>query len=80
MITRLSDVACWEETIAALQSAEPHDVGLGFWAGIAATRQTRLLYPWFPDELAALPTGMSQVGVELRSSSSAGCLWRFLTS
>ena len=28
----------------------------GSWAGIAATRQTRLLYPWIPDELAALPT------------------------
>jgi len=48
----------------------------GSWAG--ATRQTRLLYPWIPDELAALPTGMSHVGVDLRSSSSAGCLWRFL--
>jgi len=57
--------------------AYTHHVGIGSWAGIAAMRQTRLLYPWIPDELAALPTGMSHVGVDFRSSSSAGCLGAF---
>src|SRR5215470_16543918 len=61
--TRLSDVACQEGAITALQSAEPHDVGLGSLIGIGG----RLAAPPLPHHLAyGSPTsGFDRVELQL---------------